>query len=428
MPKRMQQLESILCNDTVLNEWFSPMQHALDKVRYSRSRFPELKAVFFILLGCLRQLEGNKTLRKQIQSLFNLDGDSDRLPLARSTWSDALANGYRKTILREAIEPLVEYAGSILPDRYSQFEELGSRPLLAMDATYQTESSHYRPVYPHAGGSDNRKGHMALATYDLRKGIAVDIQTETMSVDEMRFVKELWQQEHWTCIKNAIYIIDRAYIEARYWDRRKKEFHATVITRLKSSFSYEVVEKLPVQECKVNEGVIKDEIIQLKSSKEVWRLITFKSPDGKTYEYLSNDFVLTAGMIAFLYHKRWDEEKYFDNYKTDLANTKAWAKSPVAIEQQALFGLVTHILMRLFLRQQGEKLGLEEDYQLQEKRYEKKVQAYVKSNEGNFNRAYFKKPSKITKQAWRFLKGNFHKKSSQRLYERKFKPVLMGYL
>jgi hypothetical protein len=22
-------------------------------------------------------------------------------------------------------------------------------------------------------------------------------------------------------------------------------------------------------------------------------------------------------MIAFLYHRRWDEEKYFDNYKTD---------------------------------------------------------------------------------------------------------------
>ena len=43
------------------------------------------------------------------------------------------------------------------------------------------------------------------------------------------------------------------------------------------------------------------------------------------------------------------DEKYFDNYKTDMANSKAWGKSPVAIEQQALLGLVTHLLMRLFL-------------------------------------------------------------------------------
>ena len=164
-------------------------------------------------------------------------------------------------------------------------------------------------------------------------------------------------------IKNAIYVVNRAYIQARYWDSRKIDYKATVITRLKSTFVYEILETRPVQECAVNKGVIKDECIQLKSSKQVWRLVSFKSPEGYDYEYLSNDFTLTPGMIAFLYHKRWDEAKYFDNYKTDMANTKAWAKSPVSIEQQALLGLVTHILMRLFLHQKGEMLGLEEDHQ-----------------------------------------------------------------
>jgi len=53
-------------------------------------------------------------------------------------------------------------------------------------------------------------------------------------------------------------------------------------------------------------------------------------------------------MIAFRYHRRWDEEKYFDNYKTDMSTSKVGGKSPVAIEQQALLGLVTHLLMRLF--------------------------------------------------------------------------------
>jgi hypothetical protein len=66
------------------------MQKALDKVRYSRQQFSVLSAEFFILLGCLRQLQGTKILWEQIQSLFDLDEKAETVPLARSTWSDDL--------------------------------------------------------------------------------------------------------------------------------------------------------------------------------------------------------------------------------------------------------------------------------------------------------------------------------------------------
>ena len=428
MSKRLDSLQTTLLNDTVLEAWFLPMQKALDKVRYSRQRFSTLSAEFFILLGCLRQLQGMKILRDQIQTLFDLDENSEKVPLARSTWSDALANPYRTKILREAIQVLVAAARNELPDRFSNIKELGTRSIYAIDATYQKESSHYQPVYPADGGTDNRKGHMALTTHDMRAGIAVDSNTETTSIDEMRFVKEGWIAPHWTCQKNALYVVDRAFIEARYWDQRKASYGATVITRLKSTFKYQILEEMTLATTPVNEGVVWDKTIQLKSSKQVWRLIKFVAPDGKTYEYLSNDFTLSPGIIAFLYHRRWDEEKYFDNYKTDMANSKAWGKSPVAIEQQALLGLVTHLLMRLFLHKKGQELGLEEDHQTQQKRHEKKETEYSINWEGNYNRAFFKKLSKITKQAWRFLKNNFLKKSTQRLFERKFRPVLTAYL
>ena len=111
-----------------------------------------------------------------------------------------------------------------------------------------------------------------------------------------------------------------------------------------------------------------------------------------------------------------------------MANSKAWGKSPVAIEQQALLALVTHLLTRLFLYEKGEELGLNEDHQTQQKRHEKKETAYCIDWEGNYNRAFFKKLSKITKQAWRFLKNNFLKKSASWLFERKLRPILMAYL
>ena len=350
------------------------------------------------------------------------------MPLARSTWSDALASNSRNKILREAVQGLVTSARHELSDRLAGIEELGTRPVLCIDASYQKESSHYQPVYPSDGGTDNKKGHMNMTTYDMRAGIAVNSNTETVSIDEMRFIKEGWIASHWTCQKKALYVVDRAFIEARYWDLRKAKHGATVITRMKTTFKYEVIEETTVTTTVVNEGIVWDKIIQLNSSKQVWRLIQFLSPDGKVYEYLSNDFTLSPGMIAFLYHRRWDEEKYFDNYKTDMANSKAWGKSPIAIEQQALLALVTHLLTRLFLHKKGQELGLDEDHQTQQKRHEKKETAYCIDWEGNYNRAFFKKLSKITKQTWRFLKNNFHKKSASWLFERKLRPILMAYL
>ena len=130
MTKRLDSLQAILLNDTVLEEWFRPMQKALDKVRYSRKRFSTLTAEFFILLGCLRQLQGLKIMRDQIQALFDTDDYADKVPLARSTWSDALANPQRSEILREAVQVLVRDARNELPDRFAGINELGTRPTL----------------------------------------------------------------------------------------------------------------------------------------------------------------------------------------------------------------------------------------------------------------------------------------------------------
>lgn len=128
------------------------------------------------------------------------------------------------------MQGLVTSARKELPDRLHQFEELGTGPVLCIDASYQKESSHYQPVYPREGGTDNKKGHMNMTTYDMRSGLAVDSNTETTSIDEMRFIKEGWFALHWTCQKNALYVVDRAFIEARDWDVRKTKYAATVIT------------------------------------------------------------------------------------------------------------------------------------------------------------------------------------------------------
>ena len=95
-----------------------------------------------------------------------------------------------------------------------------------------------------------------MKTYDMRAGIAVDSYTETTSIDEMCFIKEGWIDSHWTYQKNVLYVIDRAFIEARYWDVRKTKYGATVITRMKTTFKYEILEETAVATTTINEGIV----------------------------------------------------------------------------------------------------------------------------------------------------------------------------
>ena len=428
MKNRFEQLMNSLSNNTVLSNWFEPMTQALDKVRFSRGRFYRLEMDNFILLGCLRQLQEITTLREQVQSLFHLNEYSEQVPLARSTWSDAISSKLRSKVLRQAMEKLVESTLTTLPDRYQAIAELNDRNIYALDCTYQTESSHYQPIYPKEGGKDNQKGHLILTTYDLRKGVAIDVGAATESIGEMRFVKEQWEASHLTTKKKAIYVVDRAFIDKAYWNERKEKYQATVITRMKSTLKHELKQVLDTENSKDNDGVYQDLKIQLKGSNTPWRLIRFSAPSGEDYEYLTNDFSLKPGTVAFLYHRRWDEEKYFDAYKNDLASSKAWGKSLVSIEQQAMMGVISYLLTRLFLVKTSAELALDEDKMIQEKKYKKKKASYrVNSKEIRY-RAYYSETSKITRQVWRFLKNCFIKKNRPALYERQLRPLLEGYI
>lgn len=451
--RRADSLTQALLQETVLQEWFQPMQQAFDKVRFSDRIFQSLPMMSFALLGGLRQLLSIDTLREQVQTLFHWDASAERIPVPRSTWSDAMSSSKRRDILRQATHHLVALAQESLVDKFSGIEGIAQRPLIAIDATYQTESSHYVRMLPAEGGNDNQKGHMLLTYYDLRHGVPVNVKIETESMGEMRVLKANDPEARdWSRIRQAIYVVDRAFIDGAYWDERKRSLHATVITRMKSRLVYTRTESRKVAALPCNEKVLSDDVIALRCAKQPWRLIEWLSPEGITYRYLTNDFSLEPGVVAFLYHRRWDEEKYFDNFKNDLANAKAWGKTPVAIEQQALMGLMTYILTQLFLQRRYQELKLPAGDETQAHKHARKVEHYLEQCVENdpqaphtdawyqeedelpelklydAYRAFHSQLSKITRQVWRFLKNCFREKHSLLLYQRQLKPLLLRYL
>lgn len=430
MRTRPRHINQLFTSGTVLEEWFSPMAKVLDKCRFSDAPFKALPIMPFILSGCLRQILASHSLREYVQTLFHLDTERTQTPVARSTWSDALASGKRRDVLREAVALLVELARTTLPDRLSHVEGIGSREVIATDATYQTESAHYAPNYPNVGGGeDNQKGHMLLSHFDVRHGIALTVTTETRSLGEMRVLKrEESKGLNWLRTKRAIHVVDRAFMDGLFWDQRFKLYASTVITRMKSVLKYSLVKENPVAINDSNEGVLYDSSVTLQSSRGQWRLIGFRSPEGICYEYLTNDQELLPGVVAFLYHRRWDKEKYYDCFKNDLAGSKAWGKSPAAIEQQALLGIVTSILTRLFLIRRQADLALAQPDATQNKKHQKKRASYSQSDKGVSLRALWQNLSKISRQVWRFLKNCFSYQHEQGLYARQLEPLLRCYL
>ena len=70
---------------------------------------------------------------------------------------------------------------------------------------------------------------------------------------------------------------------------------------------------------------------------------------ARRLELLTNDFSLLPGVVAFLYGRRWEQEKTHDNWKNDFAVAKAWGRSPVAIANQADLAIITTLLVHLML-------------------------------------------------------------------------------
>lgn len=424
---RLSILIQTLTRGTVLGELVEPIKSSLQRVRYSAAIFRTISMPDFITLGVHRHLQANHSLREMVQQLMHTS-DEELPPVARSTFSDALASTQRRGVLRALRVPLLAQARACLPDRLGDIDIPSARPIYAMDGTYQRESVHFKKCTPRNGGYDNPKGHAALSFYDLRLGCPCDVQVETRNHHETALLREydtragaLTQQ------KSALWVVDRAFIDAAYWDKKKIKLKATMITRMKSNLIIEQYDDLPVAGIPCNEGVVSDQQVMLNSSTQCWRLVTYKPPQGREIQFLTNEDALEPGVVAFLYSRRWDEEKCFDTWKNDFAMAKAWGKALPAIENQAMLAVITSILLAMFIHDKAGQFGIED-----EKSLRKQQQRQSRIKDGTDRPAWtidlFRHCSKVSRQVIRFFKFNWRKIASPTLYDRQLWPLMRHYL
>jgi hypothetical protein len=302
----------------------------------------------------------------------------------------------------------------------------------AIDGTYQKESAHYRRRTTKEGGTDNAKGHALLSFYNLRLGIPEDAYVETRSHHEQLLLRDydrdasaLTRQRH------TLWLVDRAFIDGRFWDQKKAQLGQTMITRMKSSLNYTVRQQRSVDtDNPVNRGIISDRQIQLDSAEHPWRLIHFVSRRGRAVEFLTNELELEPGVIAFLYSRRWEEEKCFDTWKNDFSQAKAWGKSRVAIDNQVLLAIATSILIAIHLHQIFDNKPPHDEKAL--RKQDKRQVAGYRDNDGtdrpDWTTPLYRFTTKLSRQVLRFFQNCFDKIASPDLYQRQLRPMFEAYL
>lgn len=147
---------------------------------------------------------------------------------------------------------------------------------------------------------------------------------------------------------DSIYCFDKGYVGYK-WLYRIHKAKAFFVTRAKRNMDY----RIAGQHSKVfKNGVLSDNIIYLKAEGSYdkyparMRLILFKDErTGKLYQFLTNNFRLTAGTIAAIYKQRWQVELFFKWIKQNLKIKTFLGTSKNAVMAQVWAAMIYYLLL-----------------------------------------------------------------------------------
>jgi hypothetical protein len=148
----------------------------------------------------------------------------------------------------------------------------------------------------------------------------------------------------------AFYLMDRGYLDfSRLY--RFQQAAAFFVTRLKDNTRYRVVQSHDVDK---TTGVLCDQTIALTGDHsasdypERLRRVKYRDPEtGNVYEFLTNNFILPALVIAQLYKQRWQVELFFKWIKQHLRIKAFFGVSENAVRIQVWTALSAYLLLAI---------------------------------------------------------------------------------
>lgn len=162
--------------------------------------------------------------------------------------------------------------------------------------------------------------------------------------------------------KKSIIVFDKGYVNFDQFNRFTKE-EVSWVTRKTTSWVYETKQEREVSEDQKNNGVISDKEIILgnttnrKQTRVKARIVTYY--DQKTereFEFVTNNFKMSAITIAQLYEKRWQVELVFKRIKQNSQLYNFLGDNENAIKIQVWAALIADLMTKIVQCKTGKKI------------------------------------------------------------------------
>jgi hypothetical protein len=271
---------------------------------------------------------------------------------AKSTASDGLRNRDHR-FFEDLYFTLVEKYKSFLSD--SRTYGLTFKEVLLIDSTtIRLFSDILKGVGRNPKGDGKKKGglkvHMLI---DAVQSVGRFIKITAAKVHDKNFLKSL------ELISHSMIVFDRAYNyyqQFALWSDQQVYF----VTRLKKNAVYTVVKVQRSHYRKKGKAkVLRDEIIEIEYSPEDetgkkqtkftktirLRKVCYQDEKNRYYEFLTNNFEITAEEVAFLYKKRWGIEILFKKMKQNFQLHYFYGENINAIYTQVWCTLIAQLLL-----------------------------------------------------------------------------------
>lgn len=231
--------------------------------------------------------------------------------------------------------------------------------LLIDSTTIRLFSDILKGVGRNPKGDGKKKGgmkvHMLIdaSRYSSGQSVGRFIKMTAAKVNDQKFFKRL------ELISDSMIVFDKAYNYYHpfaLWTQRRVYF----VTRMKKNAVYTVIDVKREHYRKHGQAkVLRDEIIELEyhperedGTKDIktklkmkLRKVSYQDQQNRYYDFLTNNFDISAEDVAFLYKKRWGIEILFKKMKQNFQLHYFYGENENAIYTQVWCTLIAQLLL-----------------------------------------------------------------------------------
>ena len=276
---------------------------------------------------------------------------------AKSTFGDALRNRSSE-IFEQFYIALLSHFSHFLPD--SRKDDVSFEEFYAFDSTtIRLFTDILKGVGRNPKDDGKKKGGLKVHMLtDIHADVPKFARISEAKQHDKNFLKVL------NLPKDSMIVFDKAY--THYWQFAKwtKE-GINFVCRLKDNAVYEVQEVLAENTLSDKQpGVLKEEHIHLqysenKNGKKIktlcLRKVTYRDDDGRIYQFITNNWSITAEEVALIYKYRWTIEISFKKLKQNFQLHFFYSETENGIRTQVWCTLIAYLLLTVLKKRSKSK-------------------------------------------------------------------------